>query len=51
MNTKKQSFWAHLKRACPLEALEYALIAGLIVIAGIAVIATIGSKVLASWTQ
>lgn len=33
------------------EVLEYALIAGLIVVAAIAVIASIGSKVLARWTS
>jgi pilus assembly protein Flp/PilA len=32
------------------EVLEYALIAGLIVVAAIAVIGTVGSKVLARWT-
>jgi Flp pilus assembly pilin Flp len=32
------------------EILEYVLIAGLIVAATVAVIATIGSKVLARWT-
>jgi Flp pilus assembly pilin Flp len=31
------------------EVLEYALIAGLIVVASIAVIGTIGTKVLARW--
>jgi Flp pilus assembly pilin Flp len=31
------------------EVLEYALIAGLIVVAAIAVIATVGQKVLAKW--
>jgi Flp pilus assembly pilin Flp len=32
------------------EVLEYALIAGLIVVAAIAVIGTVGSKVVAKWT-
>jgi Flp pilus assembly pilin Flp len=32
------------------EVLEYALIAGLIVVACIAVIGTVGTKVLARWT-
>jgi pilus assembly protein Flp/PilA len=32
------------------EVLEYALIAGLIVVAAIAVIGTVGQKVLARWT-
>ena len=31
------------------EVLEYALIAGLIVVAAIAVIGTVGTKVLAKW--
>jgi Flp pilus assembly pilin Flp len=31
------------------EVLEYALIAGLIVVAAIAVIASVGNKVLAKW--
>lgn len=33
------------------EVLEYALIAGLIVVAAIAVITTVGSKVLARWNS
>ena len=33
------------------EVLEYALIAGLIVIAAIAVIGAVGTKVLARWTS
>jgi Flp pilus assembly pilin Flp len=33
------------------EVLEYALIAGLIVVAAIAVIGAIGTKVLAKWTS
>ena len=33
------------------EVLEYALIAGLIVVAAIAVISRVGSKVLARWTS
>ena len=33
------------------EVLEYALIAGLIVVACIAVIGTVGTKVLARWTS
>jgi pilus assembly protein Flp/PilA len=33
------------------EVLEYALIAGLIVIAAIAVIGSVGTKVLARWTS
>ena len=33
------------------EVLEYALIAGLIVVAAIAVIGTVGNKVLARWNS
>ena len=33
------------------EVLEYALIAGLIVVAAIAVITTVGQKVLARWNK
>ena len=33
------------------EVLEYALIAGLIVVAAIAVIASVGTKVLARWNS
>src|SRR5436190_23783484 len=33
------------------EVLEYAVIAGLIVVAGIAVIGAVGNKVLARWTS
>jgi Flp pilus assembly pilin Flp len=33
------------------EVLEYALIAGLIVVAAIAAIAVVGTKVLASWNS
>ena len=33
------------------EVLEYALIAGLIVVAAIAAITSVGSKVLARWTS
>ena len=33
------------------EVLEYALIAGLIIVAAIAVIGTVGTKVLARWTS
>jgi len=33
------------------EVLEYALIAGLIVVAAIAVISAVGTKVLATWTS
>jgi Flp pilus assembly pilin Flp len=33
------------------EVLEYALVAGLIVIAAIATIASVGNKILASWNS
>ena len=33
------------------EVIEYALIAGLIIVAAIAVITTVGTKVLARWTS
>jgi Flp pilus assembly pilin Flp len=33
------------------EVLEYALIAGLIVVAALAIIGSVGSKVLARWTS
>ena len=33
------------------EILEYALIAGLIIVAAIAVISSVGNKVLARWTS
>jgi pilus assembly protein Flp/PilA len=33
------------------EVLEYALIAGLIVVAAIAIITTVGTKVVAKWTS
>jgi pilus assembly protein Flp/PilA len=33
------------------EVLEYALVAGLIVVAAISVIRTVGTKVLARWTS
>ena len=33
------------------EVLEYALVAGLIVVAAIAVIGAVGTKVLAKWTS
>jgi pilus assembly protein Flp/PilA len=33
------------------EVIEYALIAGLIIVAAIAIIGTVGTKVLARWTS
>ena len=39
------------RQAKGTSVLEYALIAGLIVVAAIAVITTVGTKVLARWTS
>ena len=33
------------------ETIEYALIAGLIIVAAVAIISTVGNKVLARWTS
>ncbi len=48
-------FWSNLRQLGHDEkggeVLEYALIAGLIVVAAIAVIGTVGTKVLARWTS
>ena len=44
-------FRVFLSDECGGEVLEYALIAGLIVVAAIAVIASVGSNVLASWNS
>jgi Flp pilus assembly pilin Flp len=33
------------------ETIEYALVAGLIIVAAVAIISTVGSKVLARWTS
>jgi pilus assembly protein Flp/PilA len=40
-----------LKDECGGEVLEYALIVGLIVVAAIAAITSVGTKVLAKWTS
>jgi len=50
---KERSMWRVLKNLFADERggelLEYALIAGLIVVAAVAVIASVGTKVLARW--
>ena len=43
------SSWVRDERGS--ELLEYAILAGLIVVAAIAVIGTVGTKVLARWTS
>jgi len=48
MRKRIASFWRDERGG---EVLEYALIAGLIVVAAIAVIGTVGTKVLARWTS
>jgi pilus assembly protein Flp/PilA len=47
----KNTFARLLKDEQGGEVLEYALIAGLIIVAAIAVITSVGSKVLARWTS
>jgi Flp pilus assembly pilin Flp len=49
MNTFKKLVGKLVKDENGGEVLEYALIAGLIVVAAIAVIGSIGTKVLARW--
>jgi pilus assembly protein Flp/PilA len=49
-NVMKNLFVKLVKDEQGGEVLEYALIAGLIVVAAIAVISSIGTKVLAKWT-
>jgi len=50
-----KSLWNRLNAVLADEAggevLEYALIAGLIIVAAIAVITSVGTKVLARWTS
>jgi Flp pilus assembly pilin Flp len=50
-----KSLWNQLKAVLADDAggevLEYALIAGLIIVAAIAVITSVGTKVLARWTS
>ena len=47
----RNALWKLVKDEAGGEVLEYALIAGLIVVAAIAVIGTVGTKVLARWTS
>ena len=49
MRTLKNAIAKLVKDEQGGEVLEYALIAGLIVVAAIAVITTVGTKVLARW--
>ena len=51
MKTIKNLFNRVVRDEAGGEVLEYALIAGLIVIAAIAVIGSVGTKVLARWTS
>lgn len=51
MNTMKHILSVLLKDERGGEVLEYALVAGLIVIGAIAAITTVGNKVLARWTS
>jgi Flp pilus assembly pilin Flp len=52
MSTKNKSLFVSLWRdQAGGEVLEYALIAGLIVVAAIAIIGAVGTKVLARWTS
>lgn len=51
MNRVHHLFQELLRQENGGEALEYALIAGLIVVAAIAAIAAVGTKVLANWNS
>ena len=51
MKSLKNTFAKLVRDETGGEVLEYALIAGLIVIAAIAVIGAVGTKVLARWTS
>ena len=51
MKTLKNTFAKLVRDEAGGEVLEYALIAGLIVVAAIAVIGSVGTKVLARWTS
>jgi len=51
MKTMKNTLKALVRDEAGGEVLEYALIAGLIVVAAIAVIGSVGTKVLARWTS
>jgi Flp pilus assembly pilin Flp len=50
-HTKGDFMFYFLRDESGGEVLEYALIAGLIVVAAIATIASVGGKVLAYWTS
>jgi Flp pilus assembly pilin Flp len=51
MNTIENSLLKLVRDEQGGEVLEYALIAGLIVVAAIAVIGAVGTKVVAKWTS
>ena len=51
MTTMKQMIDRIVRDENGGEVLEYALIAGLIIVAAIAVITSVGGKVLARWTS
>jgi len=51
MKTIKNLFAKLVRNEDGGEVLEYALIAGLIVVAAIAVIGAVGTKVVANWTS
>jgi len=51
VKTLKQLFRSLVRDEAGGEVLEYALVASLIVIAAIATIASVGSKVLARWNS
>jgi len=51
MTRIQKSVIEFISNECGGEVLEYALIAGIIIIAAIAVIAAIGSKSLARWAS
>ena len=51
MKTMKNLFARLVRDEQGGEVLEYALIAGLIVVAAVAVIGAVGDKVLARWTS
>ena len=51
MNSLKRFALSMIRNEDGGEVLEYALIAGLIVVAAIAVIGAVGTKVVANWTS
>ena len=51
MANGKKWFWALLRDEQGGEVLEYALIAGLIIVGAIALITSVGTKVVARWTS